>query len=52
MALKNPAVSTLARIKNQAKAEGINNQLALQLFFQEEFLRKLTRSEYRDHLIA
>ena len=35
MAVKNQAASTLARLKNQAKTEGINYQMCLQLFFQE-----------------
>ena len=35
MAVKNQAASALARLKNQAKAEGINYQMCLQLFFQE-----------------
>ena len=39
MAVKNQAASALARLKNQAKTEGINYQMCLQLFFQEEFLR-------------
>ena len=51
MAVKNPAVSTLARIKNQAMQEGISNQLGQQLFFQEEFLRRLSKSKYRDNMI-
>ena len=34
MAVKNQAASTLARLKNQAKTEGINYQMCLQLFFQ------------------
>lgn len=42
MAVKNQAASALARLKNQAKAEGINYQMCLQLFFQEEFLRSLS----------
>ena len=35
------AASVLARLKNKAKASGISYQQCLQLFFQEEFLRKL-----------
>ena len=51
MAVKNIEISTLARIKNQALNEGITNQLGQQLFFQEEFLRRLSKSRYRDNMI-
>ena len=45
------AASVLARLKNRAKASGISYQQCLQLFMQEEFLRKLSKSGYHDHLI-
>lgn len=45
------AASVLARLKNKAKAGGISFQQCLQLFFQEEFLRKLSASKYKDNLI-
>ena len=45
------AASVLARLKNRAKASGISYQQCLQLFMQEEFLRKLTKSGFNDHLI-
>lgn len=51
MAVKNMAASVLARLKNQSKEEGIPFQMVLQLFAQEEFLRKLSLSEYVDNLI-
>lgn len=51
MAVKNKAVSVLARLKNQSKEAGIPFQMLLQLFEQEEFLRRLSLSEYRDNLI-
>ena len=51
MAIKNMAVSVLTRLKNQSKEEGIPFQMVLQLFAQEEFLRKLSLSEYVDNLI-
>ena len=35
------AASVLARLKNKAKENGISYQQCLQLFLQEEFLRKL-----------
>lgn len=43
--------SILAKLKNKAKASGIGYQQCLQLFFQEEFLRKLSKSEYADNLV-
>lgn len=45
------AASVLAKLKNKAKASGISYQQCLQLFFQEEFLRKLAASEYKDNFI-
>ncbi|HIZ21412.1 MAG TPA: nucleotidyl transferase AbiEii/AbiGii toxin family protein, partial [Candidatus Blautia faecigallinarum] len=49
--MKNIAASVLNRLKNQSKEEGIPFQMVLQLFVQEEFLRKLALSEYVDNLI-
>ena len=51
MAIKNIAASMLTRLRNQSKEEGIPFQMELQLFAQEEFLRKLPLSEYVDNLI-
>ena len=45
------AASVLARLKNKAKESGISYQQCLQLFFQEEFLRKLSVSNYKDNLV-
>ncbi len=45
------AVSVLAKLKNKAKISGISYQQCLQLFMQEEFLRKLSKSGYEDNLI-
>lgn len=45
------AASVLAKLKNKAKDAGISYQQCLQLFMQEEFLRKLSKSEYDDFLI-
>ncbi len=42
------AASVLARLKNKAKERGISYQQCLQLFFQEEFLRRLAASKYRE----
>lgn len=51
MAVNNMAASVLTRLKNQAKADKISFQMVLQLFAQEEFLRKLSASDYADNLI-
>ena len=40
------AASVLARLKNKAKESGRSYQLCLQLFCQEEFLRRLEKSQY------
>lgn len=45
------AASVLAKLRNKAKASGISYQQCLQLFMQEEFLRKLSKSDYGDFLI-
>ncbi|MEL7656501.1 MAG: nucleotidyl transferase AbiEii/AbiGii toxin family protein [Bacillota bacterium] len=45
------AASVLAKLKNKAKASGISYQQCLQLFMQEEFLRKLSKSNYTSNLI-
>ena len=45
------AASVLAKLKNKAKDAGISYQQCLQLFVQEEFLRKLSKSGYDDFLI-
>ncbi len=45
------AMSVLARLKNKAKESGRSYQLCLQLFCQEEFLRRLEKSEYADNLV-
>lgn len=51
MALKNVSASVLARLKNQAKTENINYQICLQLFIQEEFLRRLSYSRFKENMI-
>ena len=43
--------SVLARLKSKAKAGGISYQQCLQLFFQEEFLRRLAGSKYAENFI-
>ena len=45
------AASVLAKLKNKAKISGISYHQCLQLFMQEEFLRKLSKSGYEDNLI-
>ena len=45
------AASVLAKVRNKAKASGISYQQCLQLFVQEEFLRKLSKSGCKDTLI-
>ncbi len=45
------AASVLAKLRKKAKASGISYQQCLQLFVQEEFLRKLSKSGYEDNLI-
>ena len=51
MAVKNKAASLLDHLRKQSKKEGISFQICLQLFFQEEFLRRLSKSSYRENLI-
>ena len=45
------AASVLARLKNKAKESERSYQLCLQLFCQEEFLRRLEMSKYAENLI-
>ena len=45
------AASVLARLKNKAKESGRSYQLCIQLFCQEEFLRRLEKSEYAENLV-
>ena len=43
--------SVLARLRNKAKETGRSNQLCIQLFCQEEFLRRLEKSKYADNFV-
>lgn len=43
--------SVLARLKNKAAESGRSYQLCLQLFCQEEFLRRLEKSKYAENLV-
>ena len=45
------AASVLTRLKNKAKETGRSYQLCMQLFCQEEFLRRLQNSKYADNLV-
>lgn len=45
------AASVLAKLRNKAKASGISYQQCLQLFVQEEFLRKLSKSGLENFLV-
>ena len=49
--MKDIGASVLAKLKNKAKESKISYQQCLQLFFQEEFLRRLSSSRYRENLI-
>lgn len=43
--------SVLARLKNKAKESGRSYQMCLQLFCQEEFLRRVEKSKYANNLV-
>ncbi len=45
------AASVFARLKNKAAESGRSYQLCLQLFCQEEFLRRLEKSKYAENLV-
>ena len=45
------AAYALARLKNKAAESGRSYQLCLQLFCQEEFLRRLEKSKYAENLV-
>ena len=45
------AASVLARLKSKGKQSGRSYQLCLQLFCQEEFLRRLEKSKYAENLV-
>lgn len=49
--ITNRAASALARLRNRAKLGDISYQHCLQLFMQEEFLRRLSLSPYKRHLV-
>jgi predicted nucleotidyltransferase component of viral defense system len=43
--------SILQKLRNKAKEKGVPFQLLLQLFCQEEFLRRVSKSKYKNNLI-
>ena len=45
------AASVLVRLKNKAVESNKSYQLCLQLFCQEEFLRRLEKSKYSENLV-
>lgn len=45
------AASVLAKLKNKAKSSGVSYQQCLQLFVQEEFLRRLSKSGHDSNLV-
>lgn len=49
--MANIAASVLARLKNKATESGRSYQLCLQLFCQEELLRRLEKSKYAENLV-
>lgn len=49
--MSDKGASVLAKLKNKARSNDISFQQCLQLFFQEEFLRRLSMSKYVDNLI-
>lgn len=51
MVVMDKGASVLARLKNKSKQTGKSFQVHLQLFCQEEFLRRLSLSKYADNLI-
>lgn len=49
--MRDIAASVLDRLNSKARESGRSNQLCLQLFCQEEFLRRLEKSQYSENLI-
>lgn len=49
--MKNKSESILARLKNESSKKGISLQQLLNLFCQEEFIRRLAMSNYKTNLI-
>lgn len=51
MAIKNLGKSILEKLKNQAINKKIRYEIYLKLFIQEEFLRRLSKSDYKENII-
>lgn len=51
MVIVDAAKSVLQKLKNKSKKSGLSFQLVLQIFCQEEFLRRLSHSEYKENLV-
>ena len=49
--MHNIGQSVLSKLKNKAINEGVAFQQLITLFLQEEFIRRLSQSEYRNKLI-
>ena len=49
--MKNITESVLAQLKNESKKKGVSLQQLLNLFCQEEFIRRLSKSNYKENLI-
>ena len=49
--MKDMGASVLAKLKNKAKDTGVSYQQCLQLFFQEGFLRRLSKSNHVENLV-
>lgn len=49
--MKDQATSVLSKLRNMSKQSGIPLQMHLQLFCQEEFLRKLSLSKYTNNFV-
>ena len=49
--MADPGASVLARLRNKAQQTGRSNQLCMQLFCQEEFLRRLEASDYAGNFV-
>lgn len=49
--MANIAASVLARLKDKAREQSIPHQQMINLFCQEEFIRRLSESDYKNNLI-
>jgi len=49
--MRNIEASVLAKLKNKSREQGISLQQLINLFCQEEFIRRLAISRYKNNLI-